>query len=132
MFSVEFLLLLLSLFLPTPKTMESILIDCVQKSLNHFMHSNAIFISQRLCAHFPSEVFLHSHFTILVFFHLLYIFFPHSHNLIENEIQLLNTTSSTNFVFSFFFSFEFILLLFISMLVCYVTVRRDRLFHVSL
>ncbi|CAI8594181.1 unnamed protein product [Vicia faba] len=35
--------------------MESILIDCVQKSLQHFMHSNAIFISQRLCAQFPSE-----------------------------------------------------------------------------
>ncbi|CAL5186105.1 unnamed protein product [Lathyrus oleraceus] len=35
--------------------MESILIDCVQKSLHHFMHSNAIFLSQRLCAQFPSE-----------------------------------------------------------------------------
>ncbi|XP_020239897.1 cell division cycle protein 27 homolog B [Cajanus cajan] len=35
--------------------MEAILVDCVQKSLHHFMHSNAIFISQRLCAQFPSE-----------------------------------------------------------------------------
>ncbi|XP_027359205.1 cell division cycle protein 27 homolog B-like [Abrus precatorius] len=35
--------------------MEAILIDCVQKSLHHFLHSNAIFISQRLCAQFPSE-----------------------------------------------------------------------------
>ncbi|RDX61912.1 Cell division cycle protein 27-like B, partial [Mucuna pruriens] len=35
--------------------MEAILVDCVQKSLRHFMHSNAIFISQRLCAQFPSE-----------------------------------------------------------------------------
>ncbi|OIV90173.1 hypothetical protein TanjilG_01627 [Lupinus angustifolius] len=35
--------------------MEAILIDCVQKNLRHFMHSNAIFISHRLCAHFPSE-----------------------------------------------------------------------------
>ncbi|KAH1099909.1 hypothetical protein GLYMA_13G049400v4 [Glycine max] len=35
--------------------MEAILVDCAQKSLRHFMHSNAIFISQRLCAQFPSE-----------------------------------------------------------------------------
>ncbi|KAE9612596.1 putative tetratricopeptide-like helical domain-containing protein [Lupinus albus] len=35
--------------------MEAILIDCVQKSLRHFMYSNAIFISHRLCAQFPSE-----------------------------------------------------------------------------
>ncbi|KAK7266697.1 hypothetical protein RIF29_19347 [Crotalaria pallida] len=35
--------------------MEAILIDCVHKSLRHFMHSNAIFISHRLCAQFPSE-----------------------------------------------------------------------------
>ncbi|KAK7271765.1 hypothetical protein RJT34_27937 [Clitoria ternatea] len=35
--------------------MEAILIDCVQKSIRHFMLSNAIFISQRLCAQFPSE-----------------------------------------------------------------------------
>ncbi|KAG5129341.1 hypothetical protein JHK84_035738 [Glycine max] len=36
--------------------MEAILVDCAQKSLRHFMHSNAIFISQRLCAQFPSEI----------------------------------------------------------------------------
>ncbi|CAI8584686.1 unnamed protein product [Vicia faba] len=35
--------------------MEAILVDCVQKSLCHFMHSNAIFLSHRLCAEFPSE-----------------------------------------------------------------------------
>ncbi|WJX80905.1 Cell division cycle protein 27 B, variant 2 [Trifolium repens] len=35
--------------------MEAILIDSVQKSISHFMHSNAIFLSHRLCAQFPSE-----------------------------------------------------------------------------
>ncbi|XP_019442777.1 PREDICTED: cell division cycle protein 27 homolog B-like [Lupinus angustifolius] len=35
--------------------MEAILIDSVQKNLRHFMHSNAIFISHRLCAQFPNE-----------------------------------------------------------------------------
>uniref|UniRef100_A0A2N9HYL3 Uncharacterized protein n=1 Tax=Fagus sylvatica TaxID=28930 RepID=A0A2N9HYL3_FAGSY len=36
--------------------MEAILIDCVQNSLRHFMHRNDIFICERLCAQFPSEV----------------------------------------------------------------------------
>lgn len=35
--------------------MESILIECVQNSLRHFMHRNAIFMCERLCAEFPSE-----------------------------------------------------------------------------
>ncbi|KAL2959288.1 hypothetical protein AAZX31_18G259900 [Glycine max] len=35
--------------------MEAILVDCVQKSLRHFMHANAIFLCQRLCAEFPTE-----------------------------------------------------------------------------
>ncbi|POO00841.1 N-terminal acetyltransferase A, auxiliary subunit [Trema orientale] len=35
--------------------MEAILTDCVQHSLRDFMHSNAIFICERLCAEFPSE-----------------------------------------------------------------------------
>ncbi|KAK7291995.1 hypothetical protein RIF29_07597 [Crotalaria pallida] len=35
--------------------MEAILVDCVQRNLRHFMHSNAIFLSHRLCAQFPSE-----------------------------------------------------------------------------
>ncbi|KHN14476.1 Cell division cycle protein 27 like B [Glycine soja] len=35
--------------------MEAILVDCVQKSLRHFMHSNAVFLCQRLCAEFPTE-----------------------------------------------------------------------------
>ncbi|XP_057757546.1 cell division cycle protein 27 homolog B [Arachis stenosperma] len=35
--------------------MEAILVDCVQKSLRHFMHSNAIFLCHRLCAEFPTE-----------------------------------------------------------------------------
>jgi hypothetical protein len=39
--------------------MEAILIDCVQNSLRHFMHPNAIFICERLCAQFPSEVLSH-------------------------------------------------------------------------
>ncbi|KNA10643.1 hypothetical protein SOVF_142470 [Spinacia oleracea] len=36
--------------------MEAILVDSVQNSLRHFMYSNAIFICERLCAEFPSEV----------------------------------------------------------------------------
>ncbi|XP_042496293.1 cell division cycle protein 27 homolog B-like isoform X2 [Macadamia integrifolia] len=35
--------------------METLLIDCVQSSLRHFMHRNAIFLCERLCAEFPSE-----------------------------------------------------------------------------
>ncbi|VFQ68914.1 unnamed protein product [Cuscuta campestris] len=35
--------------------MEAILVDCVQNSLRHFMHRNAIFMCERLCAEFPSE-----------------------------------------------------------------------------
>lgn len=36
--------------------MEAILVDSVQNSLRHFMYPNAIFICERLCAEFPSEV----------------------------------------------------------------------------
>ncbi|XP_021775798.1 cell division cycle protein 27 homolog B-like isoform X1 [Chenopodium quinoa] len=36
--------------------MEAILVDSVQNSLRHFMYSNAIFICERLCAEFPTEV----------------------------------------------------------------------------
>ncbi|XVE70488.1 hypothetical protein DITRI_Ditri10aG0076200 [Diplodiscus trichospermus] len=36
--------------------MEAILTDCVQSSLRHFMFKNAIFLCERLCAEFPSEV----------------------------------------------------------------------------
>ncbi|GAB2265204.1 Cell division cycle protein 27 B [Dionaea muscipula] len=36
--------------------MEAILIDCVQSSLRNFMYRNAIFMCERLCAEFPSEV----------------------------------------------------------------------------
>ncbi|RXH74616.1 hypothetical protein DVH24_029337 [Malus domestica] len=35
--------------------MEAILRDCVQHSLRDFMHRNAIFVCERLCAEFPSE-----------------------------------------------------------------------------
>ncbi|XP_011048324.1 PREDICTED: cell division cycle protein 27 homolog B isoform X2 [Populus euphratica] len=35
--------------------MEAILVDCVNHSLRHFMHRNAIFMCERLCAEFPSE-----------------------------------------------------------------------------
>ncbi|XVE98099.1 hypothetical protein REPUB_Repub03eG0076200 [Reevesia pubescens] len=36
--------------------MEAILTDCVQNSLRHFMFKNSIFLCERLCAEFPSEV----------------------------------------------------------------------------
>lgn len=36
--------------------MEAILVDSVENSLRHFMYPNAIFICERLCAEFPSEV----------------------------------------------------------------------------
>ncbi|KAJ0091066.1 hypothetical protein Patl1_13321 [Pistacia atlantica] len=36
--------------------MEAILTDCVQNSLRHFMYRNAIFLCERLCAEFPSEM----------------------------------------------------------------------------
>ncbi|XP_030473195.2 cell division cycle protein 27 homolog B-like isoform X1 [Syzygium oleosum] len=36
--------------------MEAMLAECVQSSLRHFMHRNAIFMCERLCAQFPSEV----------------------------------------------------------------------------
>jgi anaphase-promoting complex subunit 3 len=38
------------------KKMEAILIDCVNNSLRHFMYRNSIFMCERLCAEFPSEV----------------------------------------------------------------------------
>ncbi|OVA20244.1 Tetratricopeptide repeat-containing domain [Macleaya cordata] len=36
--------------------METLLIDCVQNSLRHFLPRNAIFLCERLCAEFPSEL----------------------------------------------------------------------------
>ncbi|CAI9102462.1 OLC1v1000740C1 [Oldenlandia corymbosa var. corymbosa] len=36
--------------------MEAILTDCVQNSLRHFMYRNAIFMCERLCAEFPTEI----------------------------------------------------------------------------
>ncbi|KAK1306571.1 hypothetical protein QJS10_CPA10g00053 [Acorus calamus] len=36
--------------------METLLVECVQRSLGHFMHGNAIFLCERLCAEFPSEL----------------------------------------------------------------------------
>ncbi|GKV06686.1 hypothetical protein SLEP1_g18544 [Rubroshorea leprosula] len=36
--------------------MEAILTDCVHNSLRHFMFKNAIFLCERLCAEFPSEI----------------------------------------------------------------------------
>ncbi|KAK3041184.1 hypothetical protein RJ639_028663 [Escallonia herrerae] len=35
--------------------MEAILIECVQNSLRHLLHRNAVFMCERLCAEFPSE-----------------------------------------------------------------------------
>lgn len=37
-------------------TMEAMLVDCVRNSLSHFVYKNAIFMCERLCAEFPSEV----------------------------------------------------------------------------
>lgn len=39
--------------------MEAILIECVQNNLSHFMYRNAIFMCERLCAEFPSEMNMH-------------------------------------------------------------------------
>ncbi|KAI4376583.1 hypothetical protein MLD38_014329 [Melastoma candidum] len=36
--------------------MEAILTDCIHNSLRHFVYRNAIFMCERLCADFPSEV----------------------------------------------------------------------------
>lgn len=36
--------------------MEAMLVDCVNNSLRHFVYKNAIFMCERLCAEFPSEV----------------------------------------------------------------------------
>ncbi|KAF6161640.1 hypothetical protein GIB67_017278 [Kingdonia uniflora] len=36
--------------------METLMIDCVQSSLRHLLHKNAIFMCERLCAEFPSEL----------------------------------------------------------------------------
>ncbi|KAL8139779.1 hypothetical protein V2J09_005800 [Rumex salicifolius] len=36
--------------------MEAILADCIQNNLHNFMYRNAIFLSERLCAEFPTEV----------------------------------------------------------------------------
>ncbi|XP_058101665.1 cell division cycle protein 27 homolog B isoform X2 [Magnolia sinica] len=36
--------------------METLLVECVQSNLRLFMHRNAIFLCERLCAEFPSEL----------------------------------------------------------------------------
>ncbi|PKA56562.1 Cell division cycle protein 27 like B [Apostasia shenzhenica] len=36
--------------------METLMVNRVQSSLRHFMHRNAIFLCERLCAEFPSEL----------------------------------------------------------------------------
>jgi hypothetical protein len=36
--------------------METLMVDRVNSSLRLFMHSNAVFLCERLCAQFPSEV----------------------------------------------------------------------------
>ncbi|WCJ40847.1 hypothetical protein M5689_021747 [Euphorbia peplus] len=36
--------------------MEAILVKCIENSLNQFLFKNAIFLCERLCAEFPSEV----------------------------------------------------------------------------
>lgn len=49
-------------------TMEAMLVDCVHNSLRHFVYKNAIFMCERLCAEFPSEV--PSSFTLFLFISL--------------------------------------------------------------
>ena len=36
--------------------METLMVDRVHGSLRLFMHRNAVFLCERLCAQFPSEV----------------------------------------------------------------------------
>ena len=36
--------------------METLMVDRVHSSLRLFMHRNAVFLCERLCAQFPSEV----------------------------------------------------------------------------
>lgn len=50
--------------------MEGILTDCVQNSLRYFMYRNAIFLCERLCAEFPSEVLIISPKHLSLFFFL--------------------------------------------------------------
>lgn len=46
----------LSIWIGVEISMEALLTECVQNSLGQFMHHNAIFMCQRLCTEFPSEV----------------------------------------------------------------------------
>jgi len=59
----------------TTASMEAILVDSVQNSLRHFLHSNAIFLSHRLCAQFPSEVLKIQFFIAFLDHTLIWIFF---------------------------------------------------------
>ncbi|RDY02295.1 Cell division cycle protein 27-like B, partial [Mucuna pruriens] len=69
--------------------MEAILADCVQKSLRHFMHANAIFLCQRLCVEFPTEVPF-SLFNFLQFFLSSFWFLTNPQKMkIEMEDSLL-------------------------------------------
>ncbi|KAG6469597.1 hypothetical protein ZIOFF_070527 [Zingiber officinale] len=46
--------------------METLMVDRVQNSLRFFMHRNAIFLCERLCAEFPTEVRFGISFSLLV------------------------------------------------------------------
>lgn len=78
------------------RVMETLLIDCVQSSLRLFMHRNAIFLCERLCAEFPSEA---SAFPRLDCYHLLLIFS-------NDGVVLLMPFRS--FIWDVFFFFSFI------------------------
>lgn len=54
--------------------MEAILTERIQNSLRYFMFKNAIFLCERLCAEFPSEV-THSLTKKSLFFFLSFFFF---------------------------------------------------------
>lgn len=41
---------------PAAPAMETLMVDRVHSSLRLFMHRNAVFLCERLCAQFPSEV----------------------------------------------------------------------------
>lgn len=45
--------------------MEAHLVACIQESLALYLHSNAQFLAERLCAQFPSKVGVHAAIAVL-------------------------------------------------------------------
>ncbi|KAG6472955.1 hypothetical protein ZIOFF_070435 [Zingiber officinale] len=80
--------------------METLMVDSVQNSLRLFMHRNAIFFCERLCAEFPTEVrFGLSHFshyvtgslaTVIVVFAAFWTSMPHSRYLFAMSCFQMN------------------------------------------